>query len=402
MKKLCVFWALVLVLGLCGCQEEEGSSHRRSDRDQEQETAADQVADFGRMGCAVDVGDTLYYWQYAAESYDEGAMMGFFSTSKPATLVRRDQEGNETALLETNACEFAVTKDAIFYQVEDFIWTAKADGSDQKKLTAGQLMDVDESGQYLITCLDGVYHSYNIKDDEFTCLVNEGTLEGFHDGVVYYSTEISSYEDAQKGMVTLRAVNVDGTDDRHLATTEPDLYDYSSGFSAASIQQIRFGTDGVYFSYGSIAGSGAFFQGGRIVRAAYDGSSTEVVAGQNELVDANFGVRDDGTVSTSTDQDFVYYEGHSDYYVIDDILYWMDPVTGMARQIAETATYSKQVDSEVCYVSAANVWGDKAIFTVNYANLDPQQAVGWRDYAVRVKTVTYLLQNGELTELFSF
>lgn len=402
MKKLCVFLALVLVLGLCGCQEEESSSRRKSDRDQKRETVADQVADFGRMGWAVDVGDTLYYWQYAAESYDKGALMGFFSTSKPATLVRRDQKGNETALLETNACEFVVTRDAIYYQVEDSIWTAKTDGSDQKKLTAGQLMDVDESGQYLITGLDGVYHSYSIKDDELTCIINEGTFEGFHDGVVYYSTEISSYEDAQKGMMTLRAVNVDGTDDRHLVTTEPDLYDYPHGYSAASIQQIRFGADGVYFSYGSIAGTGSFFQGGRIVRVAYDGSSTEVVAGQTELVDANFGVRDDGTVSTTTDLDFVYYESHSDYYINEDCLYWMDPVTGTVRQIAEADTYNKQVDSDVCYVKAVNVWGDKAIFTVNYANLDPQQAFGWREYAVRVKTVTYILQNGELTELYSF
>ncbi len=409
MKKLCVILAVVLLLGLCGCQEQEQEGRRRRNRDKETtRQQEEQLASYGRMGYAVDTGSALYYWQYDPDNYDEGALMGFFSTSKPATLVCRDEDGNETPVLESDACEFAVTKDAIFYQVKDFIWKANADGSDRKELTAGSLVDIDPKGRYLITELDGAYHSYSIEDDQFTCLINAGTFEGFHDGVVYYSTQVwedyddPAYANAQKGMVTLRAVNVDGSDDRLMVTTQPDLYKNSSGYSTASIQQIRFGADGVYFSYGSIAGSGGFFQGGKIMRVAFDGSSAEVVAGQNELVDANFGVREDGTVSTSNDQDFVYYEGHTNYYVTDGILYWMDPLSGMARKLTETAAYNKQVDSEVCYVSTVEVWDDTAVFTVNYANLDPQQAVGWRDYAVRVKTVTYMLENGKLTELYSF
>lgn len=367
-----------------------------------------KLAGKGLMGYAVVSGRYIYYWQYDPSSYDTGAMVGNFSTDKPATLVRRNSKGNEEELFEAAATEIVVTPGNIYYQDGSDIFARALDGSDPQKVVSGTLIDVNSYGQYLIYQSDGEYYSFDTWSNESVRLFGEGRYEAFHNGVVYYSISAeygdADYEDAQNGKVTLRAVNVDGTEDRHMVTTKGDLYRSTSGYSVASIQQIRFSREALYFSYGSIAGTGGFFQGGRIMRVSFDGSQKEIVAGSGSLVDANFGVREDGSVATSTDQDFVFYQGHSDYYVMDGGLYWMDRVSGMAQKLTDTSTYNSYISAETCYLTTVDVWGDTAILTVNYSNLDPEQAVGWREYAVRVKTVVFMLdlEENELTELYSF
>jgi hypothetical protein len=46
---------------------------------------------------------------------------------------------------------------------------------------------------------------------------------------------------------------------------------------------MRFTEDHVFFCYGASAGSGSFFQGGKIVRVNYDGTDAKVVAGGDKL-----------------------------------------------------------------------------------------------------------------------
>lgn len=370
-----------------------------------------KLAGKGLMGTAVISGQYIYYWQHQEDSFTDGAYFSEFGFSGPATLVRRDSDGSEEALFDANAQEFVITATGIFYSTDGMICSRSFDGSDYKEWTGGVIRDVDPYGNYLVYVNDGVYYSLNTRSGESIRLFEGGSFQGSHRGVVYYSVEVeySGYDDpeyanAQNGKVILRAVNMDGTGDRHMATTKPDLYgNYVSGYSTAYIQHLRFGEDGLYFSYGSIAGTGMFFQGGKIMFVSYDGTESRVVAGEPELVDANFGIREDGSVSTSTDQDFLFYDSDLDFFTYYGKLYWMDPVTGISRELISTDAFDAE-NADRYGIASAAVWGDRAVFTVHYSKRDPSQDFGWREYTVRTHSIVYLLdlESGSLTELYRF
>ncbi len=402
MKKFCLLLAVVLLL-LCGCNtEDEDSGRRRSKQDKTEGEQTAQTVSVGRMGSAVYDGENIYYWRYDSSIYEDGALMGFFTKRMPATLVCMDRDGQTRELVTTGTADaFVHTGSDIYYEDGDQIYHLDLETMDTTLLTAGSLVDVDETGAYLIVELDGKYHSYSVADEQFAMLFSEGSYEGYYNGVVYYGTEPEDYKLSQKGQVYLCSVNIDGTAPRLLVTTAPDLYDYS-GVSNAAIEQLRFSEDAVYFSYGSIGGSGGFFQGGKIMRVPFDGSAAQVVAGQDELVNADFGVAGDGSVEVYEDSFTPFYSGHTQYYESQEGLFWMDRHSGMTQKLLSLAEYEELVDCEEAFVSLCDVWGDVAILTINYTNIDPSQAMGWRDYFARVKTVTYKLENGVLTELYSF
>ena len=402
MKKLCLLLALVMVF-LCGCNaEEEDSGRRRSKRDETEQEQTQEVTAMGRMGFAVCDGSNIYYWQYESSTYEEGAMMGFFADRMPATLVCRDADGVETQLATTRTADvFVLTATSIFYVDVDQIYRLDLQSMESTLLTAGALVDVNEDGSHLIISLDGTYHSYDIAQDQFTALFTAGDYEGYNNGIVYYSTSPEDFELAQRGQLTLHAVNIDGSDPRPLITTGADLYDFG-GVSEANVEQMRFSDDAVYFSYGSIGGSGGFYQGGKIIRLPFDGSEPEVVAGEGDLVNADFGVGEDGTVTVYEDSMTPYYSGHTQYFETQEGLFWMDRKTGMSQKLLSINDYESLVSCDEAFVSLCDVWDDVAIITVNYTDIDPDQAMGWRDYFARVKTVTYMVVNGDMTELYSF
>lgn len=407
MKKLCLLMALVMLL-LCGCGTEDEDTGRRRSRKNKEDTEQSEVAQtleaasVGRMGYAVSDGENIYYWQYDRSEYEDGAMMGFFAKRMVATLVCLDKDGQTQELVRTRTADvFILAGDSIYYVDVDQIYRLDLESLETTVLTAGALVDVDEKGENLIIELDTKYHSYNIASDEFTALFSEGSYEGYYDGVVYYGTEPENYELSQKGQVNLNAVNIDGTDARLLVTTQPDLYSYG-GVSNAAIEQLRFGEDALYFSYGSIGGSGGFFQGGKVIRVPFDGGAPEVVAGQNDLVNADFGIAGDGSVEVYEDSFTPYYSGHTQYYESQEGLFWMDRHTGMRQKLLSLSEYEDLIDCDTAFVSLCDVWDDVAILTINYTNIDPSKAMGWRDYYARVQTVTYKLESGVLTELYSF
>jgi hypothetical protein len=182
-----------------------------------------KLAGKGLMGYAVDTGRYIYYWQYEAGSFDTCALVGNFNMECPATLVRVNKNGEEEQLFEGVACEFAVTATHIIYREDGKLCSRLIDGSKPKTLVSGELIAVNSYGQYIIYLLDGEYYSYDLWNDKSVHLIENGTFEAFHNGVIYYSVIPEygdhNYEMAQKGSVTLRAVNVDGTDDRLMVVT---------------------------------------------------------------------------------------------------------------------------------------------------------------------------------------
>lgn len=361
-----------------------------------------KLAGKGRMGMAVNDGKFTYYWQFDGTAYETGAYLGRFSSNSLANLVRVDRKGREEVLFTTNASKFVVTSTQIFYNESDMIASRNLDGSNYRVWIAGTICAVDPYGQYLIYKDGESFYSMNTWNGETAWLFEDGSYEGCHMGVVYYAMP-AEYESSQNGKVILRAVNIDGTDDRLMATTPAD-FGSESIYSGASIQKMYFHDLGVYFSYGCFAGTGSFFQGARIVRVSYDGTQMDVIAGKPTMVDATFGVNEDGSVVTTNDRGGVYYNDVDNYYVWNESVYWINPKTGFSQELLNWNRFSSDVSAQEFYVEWVDVWNDTAYFMVNFGDLDPEQAFGWREYAVRVKSIIYRydIKKDELTQIYSF
>ena len=149
-------------------------------------------------------------------------------------------------------------------------------------------------------------------------------------GVIYYETwsdETLAYD----GKLTLSRIMPDGTGRLDLYTTKPDLYTDSFPMGDyACVAQIYFSEDYIYFSYGSTAGSGSFFQGGRVVRVNYDGSGGEVVSRMDKLCGSDFEVAPDGTVTCHYESsDFhMLYSSLEKFRIMDGSVWWYDRTSG--------------------------------------------------------------------------
>ncbi len=370
-----------------------------------------KLAGKGSIGMNVISGQYIYYWQYHSDSFQEGSYMGSFSASYPATLVRRDAEGNELALFDATAGAFVVTATRVFYTNDGIVCSRNTDGSGYTEWCSGNILDVDSYGNFLICRAEDNCFSLNTWTGETTVLFSGGRFLDLYMGVVYYEGDLApnghsdpEYKNSTRGKVTLHSVNLDGSNNHLMVTTAPDLYDGGTPGGSTDIQRLHFGKEGLYFSYGNIAGTGSFFQGGKIMFVSYDGSRSEILAGQTELVDANFGVLEDGSITTTADQYFLFYDSSDNYCVNKGYLYWMDPVTGLSRALISEETLASGAATDGCFVGSCNVWGEQAIIMVHYTTRDPSQDFGWREYSKRTTSITYLLdlESGTMTPLYSF
>lgn len=264
----------------------------------------EKLACTGGFGNVVTIGSNTYYWRYTKESFSEESYNSFGYTNAHNMMVYRDANGKTNVMYTLNGSgEFAVANGYIFYAThENEIRSISLDGKKKEVWGDGYLCGATEDGQYVFfTGYNGASGDtplYRINVAEGTCtqLVSVSQFVTYHDGVIYYTKSVSR-ENAARGMVDLWSVRPDGSDTTHLYTTKADLYDSYIGYSDAYVDQIRFTDEYIYFSYGSLAGSGSFFQGGKVVRVRYDGTGGRVVAGDDALVGGHFSVSENGTVT---------------------------------------------------------------------------------------------------------
>jgi len=232
----------------------------------------------------------LYYWKYNSKSYVDDAVFGKYMYKQGTVnqLICRKADGKEIIILETaGAGEIALVNNRIFYQVpvNDFgkysISTCKLDGTDIKILGEGTLAAVSEDG-YVIYSSGEQINSISQSDLSIKALADDATLKAVKGKQVYFQPRETDEEAALHGRTTLSAVNADGSNRRVLYITNDDLYrsdeDGSDWLRSRAIIWATYVSDEhVFYAYGSIAGSGHVFQGGKIAKVKLDGSGGEIL-----------------------------------------------------------------------------------------------------------------------------
>lgn len=359
------------------------------------------------LAWAQNEGGNSYYWKFSADDFVEGGYLGYFSQVEDTAveMVMRNADGLETTLFTTEvATDFVVAGGKLYYSAhgELIIYDLKTGESDFTGLW-GTLCGVNRSGSYVICENDGVLYSYCAANGAWTTLATDADYVQTHGNTVYYSPYATDYEAASMGQMTLSAVELDGTGDRVICTTAPDLYPSGTAVTYASVGQIRFSNDYIYFSYGSVGGTGMMFQGGKIIRVGYDGTDPTVVAGSSDLVGADFWINEDGSVTADT-EDFYYvaYAAQRTFEETNDGIVYYDPVTGAESLIVSASEYEDS-SFDLSVVEKVAKRGNKVYIYVHYANRDASQDFGWREYYTLVKTVLYIkdLESGEITQLYS-
>lgn len=273
--------------------------------------AADAVANNG--GMAVKYKGSVYYREYQAGNFEKYAIFGDYS-SNPETQKKmiRDTGGTKKAIFtDIGEGPIFILGDRMYLMKKlkamytDHIYSVDMEGKNKKEFGMGTIEAVDESENLLI-CTRHV----NGKNELFTISSSgvekklAGDIDNFialDEHVVYY-TEKSSVSDDYVGEITLSKIGVLGTGKKALAKVKINADGISNGMLDIECFQIEEKT--IYFSCGSRAGTGNFYQGGKIVKVNKDGTGLKILAGANDTAGNIFYV-----MRTSTEYQ-LYYEDY--------------------------------------------------------------------------------------------
>lgn len=324
-----------------------------------QETGGETASVYEAGNVAQKEDGTVYYWEYDSASFEGSAALGYYKPIVGETnkLMMQSLSGEKVMIGDMEGGGSLVLTDSsrIFYEKPvDQIGGYEICSIDQN---SGQtqtygLGRIEASDGKKIICSDSTNYcidSIDAETGERTKLV-DGSFLASHDGLIYYQPVEADSGAATKGKVSFAVVDAQGGQQKTLCTTEPDLY--ADDFQGtASIVSMVFKDEYIYFSYGSYAGTGSVYAGGKIMKVKKDGTEAEVVAGMDGLRAPAFSVSEDGTVvSQSIDEMYDYINSMDKYFTRNGSIYFMN-------ENGEPAELVTQAD----YASVGNVPADSSM-----------------------------------------
>ena len=438
-RLLALLLALVVALSLLsGCstlrdiRENMLDREDRDDDDDDRGTDAEDIlsddlfessgaADFGEV---VSDGKALYYWRYTMDSFDSPATFANYSTRSDAetALVKRTG-GKETVLLTANGTGSLCLADGRLYYTQilndDAGWRTELcsvdlKGENPSDHAAGRLMGVSDDGAYVFAT--GISDSsvlcvHTDTQETETLTTGEVYFCASHDDTAYYEVFDYSGDDPALELYALRV----GEEPVRIC------HETQTGFaSVPSVAEMRFtdidGVPYVYFSYGPVEGSGAFYQGGRIARARADGSDFEVLAGETESVFSDFIVQPDGSITLVAANDRIsegLYGGMTGWYTKDGEIFAIEQSRGESVKLLGSDGYAEfsslsagqtSDDGQLLKVASAEVHGDDAYVRLERSSRDSGYDIGWREgYALEAGTLLHVsLKTGAVETLYTY
>lgn len=363
---------------------------------------------------------TVYYWEYDSASFEGSAALGYYKPIVGETnkLMMQSLSGEKVMIGDMEGGGSLVLTDSsrIFYEKPvDQIGGYEICSIDQN---SGQtqtygLGRIEASDGKKIICSDSTNYcidSIDAETGERTKLV-DGSFLASHDGLIYYQPVEADSGAATKGKVSLAVVDAQGGQQKTLCTTEPDLY--ADDFQGtASIVSMVFKEEYIYFSYGSYAGTGSVYAGGKIMKVKKDGTEAEVVAGMDGLRAPAFSVSEDGTVvSQSIDEMYDYINSMDKYFTRNGSIYFMNE-NGEPAELVTQADYASVGnvacgqfnDNEAVTIQFAEKIGNKVYMLLDHGVIDQANSVGWRTGYARVNSAMLSkdLDTGTVETVFSY
>ncbi|MDO4447184.1 MAG: hypothetical protein Q4B97_03220 [Lachnospiraceae bacterium] len=363
---------------------------------------------------------TVYYWEYDSASFEGSAALGYYKPIVGETnkLMMQSLSGEKVMIgdMEGGGSLALTDGSLIFYEKPvDQIGGYEICSIDQN---SGQtqtygLGRIEASDGKKIICSDSTNYcidSIDAETGERTKLV-DGSFLASHDGLIYYQPVEADSGAATKGKVSLAVVDAQGGQQKTLCTTEPDLY--ADDFQGtASIVSMVFKDEYIYFSYGSYAGTGSVYAGGKIMKVKKDGTEAEVVAGMDGLRAPAFSVSEDGTVvSQSIDEMYDYINSMDKYFTRNGSIYFMNE-NGEPAELVTQADYASVGnvacgqfnDNEAVTIQFAEKIGNKVYMLLDYGVIDETSRVGWRTGYARVNSAMLSkdLDTGTVETVFSY
>ena len=387
----------------------------------ENQEAGGDIAPVYEAGNVVQKEDgTLYYWEYDSASFEGSAALGYYKPIVGETnkLMMQSLSGEKVMIGDMEGGGSLVLTDSswIFYEKPvDQIGGYEICSIDQN---SGQtqtygLGRIEASDGKKIICSDSTNYcidSIDAETGERTKLV-DGSFLASHDGLIYYQPVEADSGAATKGKVSLAVVDAQGGQQKTLCTTEPDLY--ADDFQGtASIVSMVFKDEYIYFSYGSYAGTGSVYAGGKIMKVKKDGTEAEVVAGMDGLRAPAFSISEDGTVvSQSIDEMYDYINSMDKYFTRNGSIYFMNE-NGEPAELVTQADYASVGnvacgqfnDNEAVTIQFAEKIGNKVYMLLDHGVIDETSRVGWRTGYARVNSAMLSkdLDTGTVETVFSY
>ena len=285
-------------------------------------------------GSYVKYNGNVYYREYNAHSVDSSGLFANYDYVSGAVkdMVCLAPDGGKQVLFKDKGSGGIYIYNDQFYLEEinsapntndsvngsvytSTIYTVALNGENRHDLAGGNIKAIDEKAGLLICAKENDFWSSNIftinlSNYSVKTLATDCTFTTEHDGVVYYEENVDD-DNSRKGQICLEAVTTDGSQRKKIVTTGTDLYPDGGG-GPSKIQCIQFVGEDIYFSYGSYAGSGNFFQGGNICRVKKDGSGFEkLINGSVTEMSHSGNITDPNFIILSKNQGaYLYY---SDY-----------------------------------------------------------------------------------------
>ncbi|MFR1662831.1 MAG: hypothetical protein ACLSVI_03865 [Blautia caecimuris] len=385
-----------------------------------QETGGETASVYEAGNVAQKEDGTVYYWEYDSASFEGSAALGYYKPIVGETnkLMMQSLSGEKVMIGDMEGGGSLVLTDSsrIFYEKPvDQIGGYEICSIDQN---SGQtqtygLGRIEASDGKKIICSDSTNYcidSIDAETGERTKLV-DGSFLASHDGLIYYQPVEADSGAATKGKVSFAVVDAQGGQQKTLCTTEPDLY--ADDFQGtASIVSMVFKDEYIYFSYGSYAGTGSVYAGGKIMKVKKDGTEAEVVAGMDGLRAPAFSVSEDGTVvSQSIDEMYDYINSMDKYFTRNGSIYFMNE-NGEPAELVTQADYASVGnvacgqfnDDEAVTIQFAEKIGNKVYMLLDHGVIDETSRVGWRTGYARVNSAMLSkdLDTGTVETVFSY
>ena len=415
MKFLKMFGIMTIILSaiICtGCSSKsvktagdtDGSASSNPATVHENEAPEDEqiTQEFGKFGMGLDIGNKFYFWKFSSDDVEGGGLFSVIHQTDGTFVDLVCLEGeNETVIrsVET-ASEFAANEKGLYYTSGEAILFAAYGSKEEKHCDFGTILGITENGRFVIYSKDNTDIWAVDTSDNTVKNLYENTRFVAIDGNTIFHAPTEDYEAASKGLISLHSMNPENGYDVCLFTSDGNLYDGES-LGIVDISKIVFAGDYVYFSYGAVAGSGSFYQGGDIVRAKRDGSASEVlvdISTTDEFVDAHFVVNEDGTVSTSSELEALY-----DHLEETDtergIITYTDPATG---QHMDLCSYRHDASYDSSTADLVSITDKYVFFVTHYGTRNPEKDIGWREYYERDKSVFSIYDRKTLTYFYSY